>query len=148
MDVLYPGFWETTKDAGVYVLGNPAGLPGIPTTEVSKSFGAAFQKKHNRAPDAVAMEGYDGVYLIAEAIKSAGSADPKKITQALENIKWTGTRGTITFFKGHDPDWMYHQWPDVPVFVIQYTKLNQPPEQAAILWPRRYATVKELLLKP
>jgi branched-chain amino acid transport system substrate-binding protein len=148
MDVLYPGFWETAKEGGVYALGNPAGLPGIPTTEVSKRFEAAFKKKYNRVPDAVAMEGFDGVYVIAEAMKSAGSADPKKITQALENIKWTGTRGTITFFKGHDPDWMYHQWPDVPVFVIQYTKLNQAPDQAAILWPKQYATVKELLLKP
>jgi branched-chain amino acid transport system substrate-binding protein len=148
MDVLYPGFWETTKEAGVYVLGNPAGLPGIPTTEASERFGAAFKQKHNRVPDAVAMEGYDGIYLIAEAIKNAKSTDSKKIIKALEDMNWVGTRGTVTFFKGHEPDWMYHQWPDVPVFVIQYTKLNQNFSEAAILWPRKYATVKELLLKP
>lgn len=148
MDVLYPGFWETAKEAGVYVIANPAGLPGIPETEVSKRFDAAFKKKHNRVPDAVAMEGYDGVYLIAEAIEKAKSTDPKKVIEALENIEWVGTRGTVTFFKGHEPAWMYHQWPDVPVFVIQYTKLNQTSSEAAILWPRKYATVKEVLLKP
>jgi branched-chain amino acid transport system substrate-binding protein len=36
----------------------------------------------------------------------------------------------------------------VPIFVIQYTKPNQTPTDAAILWPRSQATVDKLILNP
>ncbi len=147
-DILYPGFWESVKEGGVYALGIPGGLPGVPSTAVSKKFGEEFKKAYHREGDPVAMEGYEGLYMIAEAIKKAGSTDPKKIIAALEEVKWTGPRGEVWFTKEKQPSWMYHQWPDVPVFVTQYTQLNQNPSQSQILWPRRYATTQELLLKP
>jgi hypothetical protein len=37
---------------------------------------------------------------------------------------------------------------DVPVFIIQYTKIKQEPSQAAILWPAKHATVKEYIRPP
>lgn len=147
-DVLYPGFWETAKEAGIYSLANPGGLPGVPRTEVSKKFGEAFKKKFNREADPVAMEGYEGMYMIVEAIKKAGTTDPKKIISTLEETKWMGPRGEVWFTKEKQPSWFYHQWPDVPIFITQYTKINQTPAESQILWPKRYATTKELLLKP
>jgi len=33
---------------------------------------------------------------------------------------------------------------DVPVFIIQYTKINQDPSQAAILWPEKYGDGESL----
>jgi branched-chain amino acid transport system substrate-binding protein len=143
MDTLYPGFWEMAGEAGVYVLSNPAGLPGIPKTKTSEKFAAAFKAKLMREPDAVAMEGYDTVMVLAEAIKASNSTNGKAIVDALENkVNWEGTRGTIKFNKEKTPAWAYHMWMDVPVFIIQYTKVNQDPSQAAILWPEKYATVK------
>jgi branched-chain amino acid transport system substrate-binding protein len=143
MDTLYPGFWETVGDAGVHVLSNPAGLPGIPKTKTSEKFAKAFKAKLNREPDAVAMEGYDTVMVLAEAVKASKSTDGKALIDALENkVNWEGTRGTIKFTKEKTPAWAYHMWMDVPVFIIQYTKANQVPSQAAILWPEKYATVK------
>jgi branched-chain amino acid transport system substrate-binding protein len=143
MDTLYPGFWETVGQAGIYVLSNPAGLPGLPKTATSEKFAGTFKAKLSREPDAVAMEGYDTLMVIAEAIKIAGSADSKAMIDALENkLKWVGTRGTIAFNSGKTPAWAYHMWMDVPVFIIEYTEVNQDPSKAAILWPEQYATVK------
>ncbi|MCJ7830745.1 MAG: ABC transporter substrate-binding protein [Desulfobacterales bacterium] len=146
MDTLYPGFWDTVGEAGVYVLSNPAGLPGLPKTGTSEKFKQVFMAKHNREPDAVSMEGYDSVMIVAEAVKLSNSTEGKALINALENeLNWEGTRGTIKFSKEKTPDWSYHMWLDVPVFIIQYTELNQDPSKAAILWPDEFATVKGIL---
>lgn len=149
MDTLYPGFWDTVGEAGVYVLSNPAGLPGLPKTPTSEKFTKVFKEKHNREPDAVAMEGYDSVMVIAEAVKAADTTESKALIEALENrVNWEGTRGTINFNKSKEPAWAYHMWMDVPVFIIQYTELNQEPSDAAILWPDQYATVDGYIRPP
>ena len=148
MDTLYPNFWDTVGDAGVYVLSNPAGLPGIPKTSVSEKFGKAFKAKMNREPDAVAMEGYDTVMVIVEAVKLSKATTGKSIVEGLEKINWEGTRGTIKFTTEKSPAWAYHMWMDVPVFIIQYTKAKQDPSQAAIIWPAEHATSKEYIRPP
>lgn len=147
-DVLEPEFWKTMGKDGVYVIGNPAGLPGKPDTPLSRSFGKAYQELTGRPANSVAMEGYDGVMVIAQAIKAANSTDHGKITEALRNLKWEGTRGTIYFPQKKTPAWAFQQWPEVPIFVIQYDKPDQLPENAAILWPRSQATTDKLVLKP
>jgi branched-chain amino acid transport system substrate-binding protein len=92
------------------------------------------------------MEGYDSVMLIAEAVKLSNSTKGEDLIEALENkVNWVGTRGTVKFSTNNTPDWAYHMWMDVPVFIIQYTELNQDPSKAAILWPEQHATVKGLL---
>jgi len=147
-DVLEPEFWKTMGEDGVYVIGNPAGLPGKPDTPLSRKFAAAYQKATGRPANSVAMEGYDGVMVIAEAIKRAGSTEPKRIVAALREVRWEGTRGTIYFPQKREPAWAFQQWPEVPIFVIQYDRPNQLPEDAKVLWPRALATTDKLLLKP
>jgi branched-chain amino acid transport system substrate-binding protein len=94
------------------------------------------------------MEGYDGIMVIAEAIKAAGSTESDAILAALRELKWEGTRGTIHFPQTTDPAWAYQQWPEVPIFVIQYDEAGQSPAEAEILWPRSQATTDELVLRP
>jgi branched-chain amino acid transport system substrate-binding protein len=147
-DVLEPEFWKTMGKDGTYVIGNPAGLPGKPDTPLSQTFGTAYQELTGRPANSVAMEGYDGVMVIAEAIKAAGSADRGKITETLRDLKWEGTRGTIYFPAKTEPAWAFQQWPEVPIFVIQYDQPDQLPEEAQILWPRSQATTDKLLLTP
>lgn len=147
-DALEPEFWNVMGDAGVYVIGNPAGLPGKPDTPLSRSFGEAYQAQYDRPANAVAMEGYDGVMVIAEAIKAAGSTDRAAVQEALRELRWNGTRGEINFPQTKEPAWKFQQWPEVPIFVIQYTEPEQAPENAAILWPRALSTIDELVLAP
>lgn len=59
------------------------------TTPKRKAFIEAYQKayKVDRIPSAVsAAQGYDSVYLLAAAIKQAGSTDGVKVREALENL--------------------------------------------------------------
>ena len=59
-------------------------------TPKRKAFIAAYQKayKVDRIPSPVsAAQGYDSLYLLAAAIRQAGSTDGVKIRQALENLK-------------------------------------------------------------
>ena len=86
--------------------------------------------------------------VIAEAIKASGGTDRGKITEALRSLRWEGTRGTIYFPAKTEPAWAFQQWPDVPIFVIQYDQAKQLPEDAQILWPRSQATSDKLLLTP
>jgi branched-chain amino acid transport system substrate-binding protein len=145
-DALHKEFWEVTGESGKYVLTKSAFYPGIKFTQKTEPFIKNFKKRYNRQPTFAAMEAYEAVYLIADAIQRAGSTAPDAIVDALEKTKWTGIRGTMTFSLERQPPYMYHQWPDVPAFVIQYTELHQPYTEAALLWPEEFANAK--LVKP
>lgn len=71
--------------------------PDIPRPEV-QNFTAAYQQRFGEKPDASAAQGYDTVFLLAEAIKKAGSAEPDKIAAALRTTKlWQGVTGNHSF---------------------------------------------------
>lgn len=46
---------------------------------------------------AVSAMGYDAYFTALEAIKAAGSADPKAVNEALWNVEYTGISGDISF---------------------------------------------------
>jgi branched-chain amino acid transport system substrate-binding protein len=71
-----------------------------PTTPKRKAFIEAYQAayKVDRMPSPVsAAQGYDSVYLLAAAIKQAGSTDGAKIRAALENLN-TKVEGVVTVY--------------------------------------------------
>ena len=66
-----------------------------------------FVKKYNEAygkdPDQFAAQAYDGLYLMAEAIKAAGEEDPDAIRDGLAGIKdFEGVLGTMSFDEDGD----------------------------------------------
>jgi branched-chain amino acid transport system substrate-binding protein len=73
-----------------------------PTTPKRQSFIISYLKtfnpKNNRMDSPVsAAQGYDSVYLLASAIKQAGSTDGPKIKAALEDLK-TPVEGVVTTY--------------------------------------------------
>jgi branched-chain amino acid transport system substrate-binding protein len=69
-----------------------------------QDFVKAYKDKYGQEPDGFNALGYDSLYLIADAIKRAGSADPVKIQKALEKTKDLQlVSGTLTFDDKHDP---------------------------------------------
>jgi len=71
-----------------------------PNTPKRKAFITAYQQayKVDRIPSPVsAAQGYDSMYLLAAAIKQAGSTDGPKIRAALENLR-TPVVGVITTY--------------------------------------------------
>jgi branched-chain amino acid transport system substrate-binding protein len=71
-------------------------------TDSVKKFIAAYQTEYKNPPEnAFAGLGYDTVKLLADAIKRAGSADPKAIRAALQATKdLAGVTGAITYQEG------------------------------------------------
>jgi branched-chain amino acid transport system substrate-binding protein len=71
---------------------------------LNQQFVTNFQKKYNAAPDQFATQAYTGVYIMAEAIKRAGSAtDRAKVRDALAGIKDFPTPlGSFSFTDGRD----------------------------------------------
>ena len=69
-----------------------------------QDFVKAFKDKYGQEPDGFNALGYDSLYLIADAIKRAGSGDPVKIKEALEETKDLQlVTGTFTFDDKHNP---------------------------------------------
>lgn len=91
-----------------------------------KSFANAYNEKFQTAPLSFAALAYDSVWLLAEAVKRAGSADPAALREAIAATRdFQGVTGTISFDVGRDPK--------KPVIVIRvqdgkftYLETSQP----------------------
>jgi len=61
------------------------------------AFVAAYTKRFGQAPHYTGFEMYDGVKLIADAVKRAGSTDAAKVRDALKGSKFESVLGAIQF---------------------------------------------------
>ena len=79
---------------GVYVLSPPVAeyLPA------AKQFADAYKAKYNQAPGAYAPLAYDGINLLADALKRAGGTDGKAVIKALTDTSgFAGLAGKVAF---------------------------------------------------
>ena len=143
-----PTFWKNVGQAGRYLVTEIVGLPKNAWNVKTKGFVAAFRKKYNQPASPQAIENYDAMLVLADAIERAKSTDGKAIIAALEKTDIVLGRGRYTFSTSHDPDWAYHQFMNAPVALVQYDKVGQDAEDAPIIWPRDIADVKYMYLKP
>jgi branched-chain amino acid transport system substrate-binding protein len=58
-----------------------------------KAFEAAYRKDMGKDSVNLCGYGYDGIHLVAEAIKKAGSTDKEKIRAAMQTISYSGVMG-------------------------------------------------------
>jgi branched-chain amino acid transport system substrate-binding protein len=58
-----------------------------------KAFEAAYRKETGKDPANLHGYGYDGILMVAEAIKQAGSTDKEKIRTAMQSITYEGVMG-------------------------------------------------------
>lgn len=74
-------------------------------TDPIKKFIAAYNKEYGHDPEnAFAALGYDTMYLLADALKRAGSTDAAAITKAIKETKdFPGITGKITFGDSNVP---------------------------------------------
>jgi branched-chain amino acid transport system substrate-binding protein len=79
---------------GVYLLTNPT-VDELPN---AKTFAADYKKKFNVEPGPYSALTYDGMDLLADAIKRAGAPDKAKIIAALKGTKsFEGIAGPVNF---------------------------------------------------
>ena len=98
---------EFIKLGGTAAEGSMSALGFAPeqaSPETAK-FIESFKKKFNGAlPGLFDAQGYDGVMMIADAIKRANSADPKVFKTAMASTKnFQGVSGTITIRANREP---------------------------------------------
>ena len=141
-------YWENVPD-GNYAFVQRIGVPENLFNEKAKNFAAVYKERTGKAAvESYAMEAYDSIAILAQAISEAGSTDGDAIVAALEGIDHDGTLGRIYFpyGTGKDPgedgkgDEWWHQWPDPALTVIQYQEEGQSSVDSPIVWPDAYKT--------
>jgi branched-chain amino acid transport system substrate-binding protein len=96
-------FWKDTNGATEGVLYQAVSGPGVAVTAKTLPFVDAFQKKYGNTPSYAGYTAYDDVYMIAEAVKRAGSTNSDKLVEAMEKTDYTGTIGRVAFRPKGDP---------------------------------------------
>ena len=141
-------YWENVPD-GNYAFVQRIGVPENLFNETARKFSATYKERTGKAAvESYAMEAYDSIAILAQAINEAGSTDGDAIVAALESIDHDGTLGRIYFpyGTGKDPsedgkgDEWWHQWPDPALTVIQYQEEGQNSGDSPIVWPDAYKT--------
>jgi branched-chain amino acid transport system substrate-binding protein len=136
--------WEVDGPCAKNLLIVNVAQPKSQWNAATQAFVKEFTARYNRAPTGVALEAHDTLGVVVAAIKKAGSADRAAIIKAIEENTYEGLNATYTFPTDKTPDWAYHQFKDVPFTIIQYTAENQSPEDAAIVYPKKWATTDQV----
>jgi len=95
-----PGFWKATDGKGEYTLCNVVNAGNAPSdaTEWTMKFYNAYTNRWKVEPEGLGTSSsYMVVYVLRDAIERAGSLDPDKMVQALEQTDIMGVYGRLRF---------------------------------------------------
>lgn len=145
-------YWANVPDGNLCFY-RRIGLPKELYTDATRAFEARYTEMTGKsAAESYAMEAYDSLKIMAQAINEAGSTDPQAIISALEGISYDGVLGTITFPygtsnpvpEGTEAKW-WHQFPDPAITIVQYTEAGQDSANAVTVFPEAYKTADPIL---
>lgn len=90
---------DTLEALGDFALGviNAGHYSEVHKSPENRAFTEAYAKAYPKdRPNFMAVAGYDGMHLIAEALKkTGGSADAERFIDAAKGLKWTSPRGPV-----------------------------------------------------
>lgn len=147
-DAMAPEFWQSVPNGNYYVFAY-IGLPPSLYNDTTRHVAEEYKKVFNTEPASDALEAYDSVWIVADAIKRAGTTEPKAVIAALETTDIVLAQGHYWFkytsksplpSDGSVPAYMWHQWSDPAILFMQYFKPNQAWQDAAVIWPPAYQT--------
>ncbi len=134
-------FWRAVP-GGVGCVFQLVGLTTTQYNDLAKSLDQRARTALGHEARNYAFEAYDSVLLVADAIRRAGNTDAKAIVRALEQTSMVGTQGRYAFpynsqspVPKDKPAWLWHQYPDPPLQLLEFTKKGQSSDEAATLWP-------------
>jgi branched-chain amino acid transport system substrate-binding protein len=146
-------FWSNVPDGNLCIY-TVLGLPRARYMAETHAFVDKYTAATGRSEaESYAMEAYDALKLMAQAINEAGSTEAEAIISALEQISYDGALGHITFpYGSHNPipagveaKW-WHQFPDPAVTLVQYQAAGQSSADAPVVFPAAYQTAD--LIRP
>ena len=141
-------FWAAVPDGNYCVFTRVGATPAL-FGEIAEELNANYTEKWGGVAPSFAMEPYDSVRLLAHAMDLADTyTDPDAIVAALETIDVELAQGRYYFdFGSHNPElpegtptFMWHQWPDPIVVMMQYYEQGQSALDAAVIYPFVYQT--------
>lgn len=120
-------FWEQTEGRAQAFMTWKHGVRA-PISPKTIPYWDRYTKKYGHVPGAYTnFATYDGVYILADAIKRAGNLNSDALVKALEATDHVGVSGRIKFSKRHDPE----AGPEfVPFTYIQWNK-----GEMVTVWP-------------
>jgi branched-chain amino acid transport system substrate-binding protein len=145
---IQPEFWESVPNGNYYVY-SLVGLPPSLYNDVTNHVADAYRAEFDTDPPSYALEAYDSIRILADAIERAGTTEPTALIDALEDTDINLAQGRYWFkytsknplpTDGSVPAYMWHQWPDPAVLLLQYFEPNQDWKEAAVIWPEVYQT--------
>jgi len=128
----YPDFWRNVSDAAKTLIAFDFYHPQMPLSDLGTRIVAAYKAKTSFDASRLLFQASDSLLVASEGIKAAGSTEPDAMIKALENLKWGGTHGEVTFSL-EKRGYRYHQWIDVPFVIGQITAVNQAVGDTRVL---------------
>ena len=125
-------FWEQTEGRAQAFMTWKHGVRA-PISPKTIPYWDRYTKKYGHVPGAYTnFATYDGVFILVDAIRRAGSLDSDALVKALEATDHVGVSGRIKFSKRHDPE----AGPDfLPFTYIQWNK-----GEMVTVWPPKMKT--------
>ena len=143
----FEGYWRAVP-GGVGCAFQQVGLTSSQFNDLAKSLNDRANLALGHGARNYAFESYDSVLLVADAIERAGSTDHQAIVTALETTSMVGAQGAYEFpfnstnaVPSDTPAWMWHQWPEPPIQLLEYTEKDQTLADASTIWPASRQTV-------
>ncbi|MCY3915695.1 MAG: ABC transporter substrate-binding protein [Chloroflexi bacterium] len=141
-------FWSAVPDGNYCAFTRVGATPAL-FGEIAHHLNDRYTEAFGGVAPSFALEPYDSVLLMAHAIDLADSYDDgAAIVAALETIDVVLAQGRYYFdYGGHNPElpegeptYMWHQWPDPIVTMVQYFEQDQNALDAAVIYPPLYQT--------
>lgn len=140
-------YWRAVPDGNYCTFIRDGTIPPLYTALTDQVATAYFEDFHEEITS-YALSAFDALMLMADAIERAGSAtDGEAIVRAIERSDIELSTGRYYFLYGsHNPEleeeraWLWHQWPEPIITVMQYFEEGQRGPDAAVLWPPKYQT--------
>jgi len=134
-------FWKDTNGKTEGVMLQLAATDTVATTSKTIPFALKYTARYGITPAYTGYTTYDEVYIIADAIRRAGSTDPDKMVEAMEATDYQGTVGRMRFFGKDDPftHALRYGPDDISGLFVQWQNGKQVP-----VWPKTVPGVQGL----
>lgn len=149
-------FWAAVPDGNYCAFTRVGATPAL-FSDLAHDVNERFTAEWGGVAPSYSLEPYDSVRLLAAAMDAADSySDADAIVAALETIDIELAQGRYHFAYGsHNPDlpegtptYLWHQWPDPIVTVVQYFEQDQSALDAAVIYPPVYQTHGTSYIEP
>jgi branched-chain amino acid transport system substrate-binding protein len=132
-------FWDQSNGAAQGMVPWPSTV-NESFTPKTVPFINAFTKKYGHTPNTMAMDMYDAVYVVKQAMEIANSWKADKLIPALESLTYTGVIGTIHFTSQHGIN-----LPQVPM----YQQFGQWQNGVLVpIWKTGQQNISSRIIKP